>query len=263
MGMISIVVVVLLLMALLVLLRFKRKEDDSLFPYHKKQLFLSVTELAFYRTLMQVAGDDYVIFAHVRMSDLLKISPELSRRKKLYYFGKVKEEHVDFVLCKPENFRVEAAILLTSRANIHASEGVREHFIVQACEAAKLALLQLREQKKYSKNDVQDLLNKAIEHTHQHKHKRTSKKQNSLVQAANTSHGDEAEDKNFMEIQFAPSSENQLHVDDDKIPLCPKCSAEMVVRKADKGKRAGKYFFMCSRYPECTRAMPVERSMLS
>jgi four helix bundle suffix protein len=35
------------------------------------------------------------------------------------------------------------------------------------------------------------------------------------------------------------------------IPVCPKCGKPMVLRTAQKGKRAGKQFWGCSGYPEC------------
>jgi hypothetical protein len=263
MGIFSIVVVVLLLTVLLVLLRFKRKEDENLFPYHKKQLFFSASELAFYQTLIQVAGDDYVVFAHVHMSDLLKISPELSRRKKLYYFGRIRAEQVDFLLCEPVDFHVKAAVLLTSKANVHSSQGARESFIVQACNAAKLVLLQLREQKEYSVDEVRDLLSSALERAHKKTKIPSKHHKQQPIDGAKPSDIDEDHDENFVELAFTELDENEPHIDDDNAPRCPKCSAEMVLRKADKGRRAGKYFFMCSRYPECTRAMPVKPSQLS
>jgi len=33
--------------------------------------------------------------------------------------------------------------------------------------------------------------------------------------------------------------------------VCPKCSASMVVRIAQKGSNAGKKFWACSSYPKC------------
>ena len=38
----------------------------------------------------------------------------------------------------------------------------------------------------------------------------------------------------------------------DRIPPCPRCGKPMVLRTARKGKSAGKQFWGCSGYPECT-----------
>ena len=40
--------------------------------------------------------------------------------------------------------------------------------------------------------------------------------------------------------------------------LCPRCGAQMVKRKAQKGKNAGKYFYGCSNYPKCRGIINIE-----
>lgn len=47
-------------------------------------------------------------------------------------------------------------------------------------------------------------------------------------------------------VQQAVSSDSAL-----KAPICPKCGAPMVKRKAVRGERAGKEFWGCSRFPHC------------
>ena len=38
----------------------------------------------------------------------------------------------------------------------------------------------------------------------------------------------------------------------DDAPSCPKCGAEMKKRMARKGPNAGRYFYGCSRWPNCS-----------
>lgn len=45
---------------------------------------------------------------------------------------------------------------------------------------------------------------------------------------------------------------NPLNVVTTGAPFCPVCQSRMVVRKATRGTRAGKEFWGCSRYPDCT-----------
>lgn len=40
-------------------------------------------------------------------------------------------------------------------------------------------------------------------------------------------------------------------------PMCPKCGAAMIRRKATKGKNAGKEFYGCSRVPKCRSIIPI------
>ena len=41
------------------------------------------------------------------------------------------------------------------------------------------------------------------------------------------------------------------------IPSCPKCGSAMALRTAKKGRQPGKQFWGCSRYPDCTGALPT------
>jgi len=34
-------------------------------------------------------------------------------------------------------------------------------------------------------------------------------------------------------------------------PICPSCNSSMVLRKARRGKYAGKHFYGCKNYPQC------------
>jgi four helix bundle suffix protein len=43
----------------------------------------------------------------------------------------------------------------------------------------------------------------------------------------------------------------------DPIPSCPQCGKAMVLRTAKKGTRAGKQFWGCSAYPDCTGLVEV------
>jgi restriction system protein len=51
---------------------------------------------------------------------------------------------------------------------------------------------------------------------------------------------------------ISPPSANQAAV-----PVCPSCSAEMVLRTAKKGTNAGDQFWGCSRYPACRGTRPA------
>jgi four helix bundle suffix protein len=44
----------------------------------------------------------------------------------------------------------------------------------------------------------------------------------------------------------------------DNTPACPNCSKPMTIRKAASGKKAGKEFWGCTRYPECKGIINIE-----
>ncbi|MCR5184235.1 MAG: HIT domain-containing protein [Opitutales bacterium] len=41
-------------------------------------------------------------------------------------------------------------------------------------------------------------------------------------------------------------------------PACPKCGAQMVLKKAKRGRCAGKTFWSCSQFPKCNGTKPTE-----
>jgi rRNA maturation endonuclease Nob1 len=43
------------------------------------------------------------------------------------------------------------------------------------------------------------------------------------------------------------------------VPLCPKCGAPMVKRRATKGQNAGSEFWGCSRFPHCRGIIKIEK----
>ncbi len=53
--------------------------------------------------------------------------------------------------------------------------------------------------------------------------------------------------------QDMPDQSNQS----DPPPLCPKCGKTMVLRTVRKGKSAGRQFFGCTGYPECSGSVEV------
>lgn len=69
-------------------------------PYQKKWYLLSPAERDFYDALRQAVRDRYLIFAKVRLLDLLWLPDKMENR--LHYIGRVASKHVDFVLCHPQ-----------------------------------------------------------------------------------------------------------------------------------------------------------------
>ena len=60
----------------------------------------------------------------------------------------------------------------------------------------------------------------------------------------------EISEDSSAEPETAPE-ENQVIVADVGTPLCPKCGAPMVKRKATRGEKTGMEFWGCSRFPHC------------
>jgi predicted RNA-binding Zn-ribbon protein involved in translation (DUF1610 family) len=60
-----------------------------------------------------------------------------------------------------------------------------------------------------------------------------------------------ADAENEAALAIAATDSESVPTAKDPAPVCPKCGAEMVLRKARRGERAGKQFYGCSAYPKC------------
>lgn len=47
---------------------------------------------------------------------------------------------------------------------------------------------------------------------------------------------------------------------EEKIPKCPKCKANLILRTAQKGPRKGMKFWGCANYPQCRYTMEYEKT---
>lgn len=65
-------------------------------PYKKVPSIFTPAERQFYELLSRIVGQRYVIFAKVRMSDLLRIDAQGSERQSAW--GRISQKHSDFVL---------------------------------------------------------------------------------------------------------------------------------------------------------------------
>lgn len=61
----------------------------------------------------------------------------------------------------------------------------------------------------------------------------------------------------MLEATDARSDPAALEILQDSRKLCPKCERHMVLRRASKGRGAGKQFWGCSGYPRCSFTMPA------
>lgn len=74
-----------------------------------------------------------------------------------------------------------------------------------------------------------------------------------------------AENKNITLIEGSMlenslrKAKNSIQEQEQEKILCPKCGAEMIIRKAKKGVWAGHFFWGCSKFPNCNGLKPIEQ----
>ena len=93
-------------------------------PYRRRASLFSRDERRFYDALRQAAGDRYLIFAQMRLIDLVEVPR--GQAGSPFWFGKVRHKHVDFVLCDRETGGPVLAIELDGASHQSAVQRQRD-----------------------------------------------------------------------------------------------------------------------------------------
>jgi very-short-patch-repair endonuclease len=117
-------------------------------PYQKKWYLLSPAERDFYDVLCQAAGDRYLIFAKVRLLDLLWLPQNLPNRQ--LHMNRVQAKHVDFVLCDPKSVAPALVIELDDASHRLPERQERDIFLNELLQAAGIPLLRVPVRKSFS-----------------------------------------------------------------------------------------------------------------
>jgi len=121
-------------------------------PYRRKDYLLTRAERAFFSALCQAVGEDYLLFAKVRLADLVFLPKGTESRQT--HFNRVQSKHVDFLLCDRSVIRPLLAIELDDSSHAAFARRERDDFVDAALAAAGLAILRVRVRASYSAPDL-------------------------------------------------------------------------------------------------------------
>lgn len=126
----------ILLVALLViiaLVKYSRKilavADHS---YIKRKTLLTEAERSFLGVLEQAVGEQYRVYAQVRLADVVSVRSGLSRARRMAAQNRINAKHVDFVLCDPMTLNVLCAIELDDASHQRMERKARDAFLEHA-----------------------------------------------------------------------------------------------------------------------------------
>lgn len=207
--------IVLIALVFLTLRRNKSRTEDSSYEI-KRQLF-TPAERSFYGVLNQAVRDDAVVFGKVRVADVLSPSKGLGRSAWQRAFNRISAKHFDYVICSPDTLSVLSVIELDDKSHSQGQRFERDRLINDACAAARLTLHRFNARATYNIQEIREAVFPPI------------------FDAENQGKADTNEKE-------PPEEEKQL---------CPRCSAPLVLRVAEKGKHKGKEFLGCSEFPKC------------
>ncbi|MGI9012714.1 MAG: DUF2726 domain-containing protein [Phycisphaerales bacterium] len=118
------------------------------FPYQKKDWLFSKAERSFFGVLQHVVADRSIIFAKVRLADLVFITKGAANRQS--HQNRINMKHVDFVLCDPDSVKPLLVIELDDSTHDQSKRQARDAFVDQTLAAAGLPILHVRAQQAYN-----------------------------------------------------------------------------------------------------------------
>jgi very-short-patch-repair endonuclease len=142
-------------LAVLLSLRWLRNREPA-FPYDPADALLTPAEKAFFAILQQAVGEDFNLFAKVRLADLVVVRRGLRSKFRMRAFNRICGKHIDFVLCDPDSYAVLAAIELDDRSHERRARRQRDIFIDGALTAAGIPVLHVAAQRRYSVAKLRD-----------------------------------------------------------------------------------------------------------
>jgi hypothetical protein len=232
MKLVLIVLVLALVLAAAVVLAARRKRAQAgPPPAYRRRDFLSKAERSFYRVLQQAAGRGGVVFAKVRLADLLTPASGVGNEGWQIAFNRISARHVDFIICGPDDVVPRLAIELDDASHRQARRQERDDFIESACRSAGLPLLRIPAQRDYAMQQLRTELAAYLDLVPQ---------------------GPRTQELPAMP-QLAPAASAAA----SGIPSCPRCGAAMVQRTGKSGPLAGKDFWGCSSFPRCHGLLPL------
>ena len=226
------------------------RETVKELPYEQREGILTQAELSFYHVLLQaleIMGLRAMVCPKVGLRDVFRVVTQ-DNSEYTACLNKIDRKHVDFLLCDPRGMGLIAGVELDDSTHLSERARARDVFVEQVYQAAGLPLLRFRVRHEYDIRDMVRYMRQELAITGtaaMEKNEAAEKAEAGAVEAGDAVSHAETEAQAVHEESAAAAPERL------NTPLCPRCGAPMVLRRARRGKRKGQYFWGCSRFPRC------------
>lgn len=136
------------IVGLRLLARLRRRPGR--FPYRLQPALFTPAERSFLGALEQALGDELRLFGKVRVADVVKVEGAGDRSARQRAFNRISAKHFDFLLCRPGDLAVVAAVELDDHSHGARKRRDRDDFLREVCEAAGLPLVNIAARRSYS-----------------------------------------------------------------------------------------------------------------
>ena len=232
------IALVLLLGVLAVIAARKRPATEGHASSYRRRDFLSKAERAFFSALQQAVEREGLIFAKVRLADLLTPAAGQAEGGWQAAFNRIQSKHIDFVLCSLGEVVPKLAIELDDASHRQARRKQRDQFLDAACQSAGLPLLRIPAHRDYVVRELREQIAPFLGFPPD-KHPTMELPAMPQVLAAQA------------EEPVTPPVPTPALAAMPAAPNCPKCGAPMLRREGKSGVLAGKSFWGCSTFPNC------------
>jgi hypothetical protein len=155
----------LLTITLFFLLRDRSKHSifSSKKKYKKRGPLLTPAEQHFYKALLKALHEDYGLGCKVRIGDVIEPDVEFTTKKNEFEArAKINQKHFDFVIFEKKRFDVLLCIELQDSSHDLTERINRDKFVRDACQSAKVPLLEIKNRAEYDIEELRDLIEKNI-----------------------------------------------------------------------------------------------------
>ena len=240
MNIVVVVVAAMIVLCVLAALKSKLPAKAAGLSFDSMGPLFTPAERSFLGVLEQVLDNRYRVFGKVRLGDLVKPAKGLSKSQRTTASNKVRQKHVDFVICSATDLAVIGAVELDDQSHGREDRSTRDAFVDQALATAKIPIAHFSAKKGYAIQEVRTTLYSAFKISALPATPITLKEDPAAVQT-NPETKTNQPPKTYVEIG----------------PVCSKCTSAMVKRQAKTGPNAGKFFWACSGYPKCRQVIAI------
>ena len=133
---------------------------DTDFPYAARRFFFSKAERSFYGVLQQCVPVGYVLFAKVRLADVVRVNKGTQKRQAA--LNRITSKHVDFLVCDEATVSPRLVIELDDSSHQKADRRQRDEFVDTALQVAGIPIMRVPVRQGYNTNalaeEIQTLL---------------------------------------------------------------------------------------------------------
>jgi hypothetical protein len=150
------------MLGLILLGIFQRLAGSKSKPRYRLTRLLSPAERSFYGVLAQATGEEWRVFAKVRIADVLTPQKGMSRSRWQSAFNAISAKHFDFLLCNPGDCSPKLAVELDDSSHQRSVRKKRDRLVDAACESAGLPLLRIKAARSYVVADLRKWIDAAL-----------------------------------------------------------------------------------------------------